>query len=193
MDDLYNRLKAFCDERGVSLARMCAEAGIPKSTPTELKMGRSKGLSTPSAQKIAAYLGITVDELLGNEEDSKIKLTSDQRSEILGIFENKIKEMNITEGLALARSKVRNNIFNQLRNWRHAGISRNDLIAVAQYLGASNDIDTYIADINEKAPAAVSDEDIKVALFGGDTEVTDEMWHEVMNYAEFLKQKYGKS
>ena len=34
---------------------------------------------------------------------------------------------------------------------------------------------------------------LKVALFGGDTEVTDEMWNEVMSYAEFIKQKYGKS
>ncbi len=35
--------------------------------------------------------------------------------------------------------------------------------------------------------------ELKVALFGGDTEVTDEMWNEVMNYAEFLKQKYKKN
>lgn len=36
-------------------------------------------------------------------------------------------------------------------------------------------------------------EALKVALFGGDTEVTDEMWNEVMSYAEFIKQKYGKN
>lgn len=37
------------------------------------------------------------------------------------------------------------------------------------------------------------EQELKVALFGGDTEVTDEMWNEVMNYAEFLKQKYKKT
>lgn len=36
-------------------------------------------------------------------------------------------------------------------------------------------------------------EALKVALFGGDTEVTDEMWNEVITYAEFLKQKYNKN
>ena len=47
---------------------------------------------------------------------------------------------------------------------------------------------------NEKEPTgAVSDEDLKIALFGGDTEVSDEMWNEVMNYAEYIKQKYGKT
>lgn len=115
MDDLYTRLKDLCDKKGVSLAKMCAEAGIPKSTPTELKMGRTKTLSTSAMIKVANYFNVSVEYIAGKAEQT------------------------------------------------------------------------------EKAPAAVSDEDIKVALFGGDTEVTDEMWHEVMNYAEFLKQKYGKS
>ncbi|MBR2478951.1 MAG: helix-turn-helix transcriptional regulator [Clostridia bacterium] len=115
MDDLYNRLKTLCDKKGVSLAKMCSEAGIPKSTPTELKMGRTKTLSSSAMIKVANYFGVSVEYIAGK---------TDQK---------------------------------------------------------------------EKAPAAVSDEDVKVALFGGDTEVTDEMWHEVMNYAEFLKQKYGKS
>ena len=105
MDDLYNRLKTLCDKKGVSLAKMCSEAGIPKSTPTELKMGRTKTLSSSAMIKVANYFGVSVEYIAGK---------TDQK---------------------------------------------------------------------EKAPAAVSDEDVKVALFGGDTEVTDEMWHEVMNYA----------
>lgn len=193
MDELYNRLKNLCDERGVSLAKMCSEAGIPKSIPTELKMGRTKGLSTPSAQKIASYFGITVDELLGNEQDIKIKLTPDQRSEILEIFDRAIKEKNLSEGFTLARANVKNNIFNQLRNWQSTGVSKKDLTAIAQYLDVLEDINLNGTEDNEKDPAASSDEALKVALFGGDTEVTDEMWHEVMNYAEFLKQKYGKA
>lgn len=193
MCDLYERIVELCKKKGVSCSRMCSDLGLSKSTMSELKAGRTKSISTVTAQKFAIYLDVTVDELLGNEPESKIKLTSEQRSEILRIFDNKVKEMNITEGFALVRSNVRNNIFNQLRNWEYAGILKKDLIAVAQYLGVLEDIEPDITDNNEKAPAAVSDEDVKVALFGGDTEVTDEMWHEVMNYAEFLKQKYGKS
>jgi len=34
--------------------------------------------------------------------------------------------------------------------------------------------------------------DLKVALFGGDGEVTDEMWDEVKRFAEFVKQNKGK-
>ena len=31
--------------------------------------------------------------------------------------------------------------------------------------------------------------DLKVALFGGDGEVTDEMWDEVKNFAQYVKSK----
>lgn len=34
--------------------------------------------------------------------------------------------------------------------------------------------------------------DVKVALFGGDVEVTDEMWEEVRQFAEFVKAKHLK-
>ncbi len=64
---------------------------------------------------------------------------------------------------------------------------------IADYFGVSVDYLLGETDQNEKIPVVVSDEDLKIALFGGDTEVTDEMWHEVMNYAEFIKQKYGKN
>lgn len=86
-------------------------------------------------------------------------------------------------------------LLTDLKMGRRTGVSAVTAQKIASYFGVSvgyllGEEDT---DQKEKAPAAVSDEDIKVALFGGDTEVTDEMWHEVMSYAEFLKQKYGKS
>lgn len=40
--------------------------------------------------------------------------------------------------------------------------------------------------------AKTDEEEIKVALFGGDGEVTDEMWDEVKQYAEYIKAKYKK-
>lgn len=140
MGELYNRLKALCDARGVSLAKMCEEAGIPKSTPTELKAGRTKSLSTSTAQKVANYFGVTVDELLGGETNNKIMLTPEERSRILDIFERAIKGKNISENFVLTRVKVQNNIFNQLRNWKFSGILKRDLISIAQYLDVLEEI-----------------------------------------------------
>ena len=109
MDTLYNKLKSLCEERGISLAKMCSECGISKSIPTELKSGRTKTLSYSAMKKISDYFGVSIDSL--SEDDNK-----------------------------------------------------------------------------KNSPA--SEEAVKVALFGGDTKVTDEMWNEVMSYAEYIKQKY---
>lgn len=46
---------------------MCLDLGISKSTLSDMKNGRTKGISVPTAQKIAGYFGITVDELYGKE------------------------------------------------------------------------------------------------------------------------------
>ena len=47
---------------------------------------------------------------------------------------------------------------------------------------------------NEKAPTGngertVSDDDIKFALFGGDSEITDAMYEEVRRFAAYVKQR----
>lgn len=38
----------------------------------------------------------------------------------------------------------------------------------------------------------VDEHAIKVALFGGDGEVTDDMWNEVKRYAQYIKEKGSK-
>ena len=68
MDTLYSRIIALCKEKGVSGSRMCLDLGLSKSTMSDLKNGRTKGLSIPTAQKIAGYFGLTVDELYGKKE-----------------------------------------------------------------------------------------------------------------------------
>lgn len=51
--------------------------------------------------------------------------------------------------------------------------------------------DELLQEKTKKSPS-VSDEDIKFALFGGEGEITDEMWEAVREYAQFVKEKYGK-
>lgn len=49
---------------------------------------------------------------------------------------------------------------------------------------------------NDKSINVITNDDMdnnaKVALFGGDTDVTDEMWEEVKDYAKYIKQKHNK-
>ena len=67
MGTLYERIQALCKVKGVSGSRMCLDLGMSKSTMSDMKNGRTKGISMPNAQKIAGYFGITVDELYGEE------------------------------------------------------------------------------------------------------------------------------
>ena len=81
MSILYKRLFALCQERGITAYRMCKDTGVQPSVMTDLKMGRRQTVKAETAAKIAAYFGVSVDYLLGNEEKEKptaVKAVSDE-------------------------------------------------------------------------------------------------------------------
>ena len=62
---------------------------------------------------------------------------------------------------------------------------------IADYFGVSVDYLMTGSDSQPQKPE-VSEEDIKVALFGGDEEVTDEDWNQVKNFVDFIKSTKKK-
>lgn len=73
--DVYTEL---CRQKGISRSRAAAEMGLSNSTVTKWK----KTGATPSGEtmtKIAAYFGVTVDDLLKQEKDlaPKSKVTDE--------------------------------------------------------------------------------------------------------------------
>ena len=68
MADLYENIQTLCQSQGMRPGRLCDELGISRGLMTDLKMGRKKGVSAQTAQKIAAYLGVSVSTLLGQAE-----------------------------------------------------------------------------------------------------------------------------
>lgn len=81
MGDLYKRLAALCDERGISGYRMCKDVGIQPSIMTDLKMGRRSSVKAETADRIANYFGVSVGYLLGNEPKEKPATDSDGLTE----------------------------------------------------------------------------------------------------------------
>lgn len=57
------------------------------------------------------------------------------------------------------------------------------LSKIAQYFGISMEY------LSSGVDATPSEENLKVALFGGGIEVTDEMWNEVKRYAEYVRDR----
>lgn len=72
MDNLYASIEELCNRRGIRPGRLCNDLGLSRGLITDLKMGRKKSVSAETAQKIAAYFGISVGQLLGQEEGSDI-------------------------------------------------------------------------------------------------------------------------
>ena len=68
---LYERIQTLCKNKGVSGSRMCLDLGLSKSMMSDLKYGRTKGMSATTAAKIAAYFDVTVCYLLGEEEQKE--------------------------------------------------------------------------------------------------------------------------
>jgi transcriptional regulator with XRE-family HTH domain len=56
---------------------MCLDLGLSKSTLSDIKSGRKKGVSTSTAAKIAAYLDVSVGYLLGEEQKEKPTVPED--------------------------------------------------------------------------------------------------------------------
>lgn len=66
---------------------------------------------------------------------------------------------------------------------------------LSQILGVSGDelLETgYEKASTSEGEREVSNYDLKVALFGGDSEVTDEMWEEAVFAAQMIKERYRR-
>ena len=95
MGTLYEKITALCKSKGVSGSRMCLDLGLSKSTMSDLKFGRIKGISVQTAQKIAGYFGITVDELYGEKTEKEIspsELTLTEGEKMLLDLFNRVPE-----------------------------------------------------------------------------------------------------
>ena len=68
MEGICERIEALLRERGISGSRMSADLGMSRSFMTELRKGRAKGVSVENAARIAEYLGVSTDYLLGNTD-----------------------------------------------------------------------------------------------------------------------------
>lgn len=77
MSTVYEKIVELCNNKGVTPGKMCNDLGYSRNTMTALKNGRSTTLKLDKAQRIAAYFGVSVDYLLGNEPKEKPVTDSD--------------------------------------------------------------------------------------------------------------------
>ena len=66
-DAFVQKVKMLCLEKGLKPTNVCNECGVGGSFLPDIKRGRSP--SVDKVQKLAAYLGVTTSELLGEEKE----------------------------------------------------------------------------------------------------------------------------
>ena len=110
MSNLYNTLLLLCNKQGITLAKMCRDCGISKSLPTDLKAERRSGVSTKTAQKIADYFGISVENLLTGDIEKAPTAESRERGAVIDEIVNLLQERSAQEQeavLQLLRTSAR--------------------------------------------------------------------------------------
>lgn len=63
----FNRFKALCDEKNVSVYRACTDIGLNRSAVAKWKEGGKPNGTT--AARLADYFSVTTDYLLGQSEE----------------------------------------------------------------------------------------------------------------------------
>ena len=111
------------------------------------------------------------------------------------LYENIIALCNqrgIKGGKLCADISMSKGILTDLKMGRQTGISAANAQKIASYFGVS--VGYLLGEETEKAPAgdgkrSVSDDEIKFALFRGREEITDAMYEEVLNFAEYVARR----
>lgn len=94
MGEMYNRIVALCNKRGIKPGRVCADTGLSRGMMSDLKMGRTKELSAKNTKIIADYFGVTTDYLLTGEETKKAPdLTEKDRRDVAKLVETIMSDM----------------------------------------------------------------------------------------------------
>ena len=116
------------------------------------------------------------------------------------LVKNRVRELRRAKGITQAElARVIGVAQNTLSYWEQGkyDIDTDSLQRIADYFDCSVDYllvrsDSTASSANAVSPTpspTITERDIQVALFGGDEEVTDEMWEEVKSFAEFVKSK----
>ncbi len=71
MGTLYENIADLCALNDTKPGKMCNDLGISRGLMTDLKMGRKKGISAETANKIANYFNVSVDYLLTGEQKNQ--------------------------------------------------------------------------------------------------------------------------
>lgn len=180
------KLKELRIERGIQQKDLAAVLGIGANTLSQYENGKREP-DNETLVRLADYFGVSVDYLLDHAteaESSSHNIVNMERLIELRKQQN-LTQQDMARILGISRQAYSNY---ELGN-READYTT--LKKLSNYFNVTVDYLLGETDIPEKSHPT-TDDDVKVALFGGDGEVTDEMWNEVQNFVDYVKSKHTK-
>lgn len=129
MVNMYSILKSLCADNGITITDMCRASGVPRSSIGNLASGSTQQLSARNMQKLAAYFGVSVDYLLGNEQKEKPAptdgdgLTEADRRDIAEELEQLMDEMTRSGDLMFDGDPATPEAIESLRNAMEMGLT----------------------------------------------------------------------
>ena len=162
------RLKKLREEKGMSQREFATDFGVSPATVGMWESGAREPRTLEQLQRLADYFETTVDYLLGRTDDP---------------YDYENDPNQFLDDIPLEH----------LQYYQEAGLSEKEIIK--RHLAYQEAVATEA--LNEKRPALKGErkpdvEDLKLALFGGDGEVTEEMWEEALFAAEMIKARYKR-
>lgn len=61
------RILELCEQRGISINKLCTISGVTQSTVNNIISGRNNSSTTATIQKLCDGLGITIEDFFANE------------------------------------------------------------------------------------------------------------------------------
>ena len=105
---------------------------------------------------------------------------------------DRIKKLAVKNGISVSKLAIElglsKSTFSWLKNYPERQLSITTAQKIADRFGVS--VDYLLNGEQPQRKVPVSEDDLRVALFDGNEEVTDEMWQEVKNFAEMVAIKY---
>ncbi|WP_162613365.1 helix-turn-helix transcriptional regulator [Gemmiger sp. An50] len=102
MNILYERIESLCQERNITVGKLCGEIGIRRSLMSDLKMGRKQTLSTETLSKLSGYFGVSIDYLLGNVNDPYFHLDNQRIADEINSLDGYKKKPAAPQGSELS-------------------------------------------------------------------------------------------
>lgn len=93
----YDTLKTLCDERNISPSKAATECGISRSTVTWWKQHKTNP-NSEQLSKLANYFNVSIDYLLGNEQEKALVLTKKDERDISKRLDQTLSDLENAQG-----------------------------------------------------------------------------------------------